>query len=109
MFSLVNIGYLQCLFKYRSRCWVVWWLARLFSILEDSEQIGKTRFEIGYIHFGVSQVRMRGYIAFLSLKILLTLFILMEYPIRIVKVKSFQTPELKEFKFLNLHDAYKNE
>ena len=52
---------------------------------------------------------MRGYIAFLSLKILLTLFILMEYPIRIVKVKSFQTPELKEFKFLNLHDAYKNE
>ena len=26
-----------------------------------------------------------------------------------VKVQNFQNPELKKFKFLNLHDAYKNE
>ena len=30
MFSLVDIGYLQCLFKYTSRCWEVFLIGQIF-------------------------------------------------------------------------------
>ena len=51
-FSLVNIGYLQCLFKYTSRYWEVFLIGQIFfysgELGANRNVSGETRYEISY-------------------------------------------------------------
>ena len=47
--SLVDIGYLQCLFKYTPRCWEVLLIGQIFSNRESSELIFYWKKPINFI------------------------------------------------------------
>ena len=58
MFSLVDIGYLQCLFKYTSRCWEGFFdWPDIFSILYSGELganrkvVGKLDMKLAIVHW----------------------------------------------------------